>query len=368
MKIVLCVNHYAPLVGGAESVVKTIAEYLAPNHEVFVLTRRVRNRDFRNFKNYNVVEYLPGDHRLFWSKIQSISPDLVMVYSDVFDFFRHITTTHSPFRLLISLCGANWIHKNRSFANLFTRNIRNVEKIICHSEHERDYRLCSTPRLLEKTAIIPNGVHIEDFEANNKTREDLSPDILDKRWILNVANFFPGKGQMHVAKIISSLPDPENIAYIQISNDIDFAVGEKLENEWKKEVALKLKPLGITTKLLKNLPRENVVGYFKQSNVFVCGSEKEVAPLVLLECMASKLPWTAMNVGNAVELKGGRCVKTVKDRNFNCYFDDRAKKLLVNAVSDLLRNPNAGEEGYRQIQDQLRWDKILPLYSNLIEK
>ena len=218
MKICVGVNHYYPSIGGAEKVVQTIVEYLAPLHEVFVFTRKLKGRDKQHFKNYKVFEYRPGDLTGFSNKLKSINPDVLMIYSDMFDFFRPIAIQSNPFQLVIALCGANWLHTQRNYIKSLYRNANNIKAIICHSECERDYRICSDDQLLSKTVIIPNGIWLEEFDENLLKRHDLEPDIADKKWIVNVSNFFPGKGQEHAVDIISRLPDLHELAYIQISN------------------------------------------------------------------------------------------------------------------------------------------------------
>jgi len=366
MRISICVNHFYPSVGGAEIVAKTIADYIAEHHEVSVFTRKLgQKRDQRDF-SYPVYEYIAGDIVGFEKKIRDIKPDLVFVYSDVFDFFRTIATKRQPYQVILALCGANWLHSHRNYINMLYRNMRNIKAVICHSERERDYRICSTEFIKNKTVVIPNGVWLDEFDTNTKTRQDLAPDIADKRWLVNVSNFFPGKGQEHLADIFLQMPEIDQTAYIQISSDIDFDIGKVLEGRWKLATR-KLKKKGMKVKLMKNIPREDVIGFLKQSNVFTFSSEKEVAPLVLLESMASSLPWVATNVGNADDLKGGLCVRSIKDSRYHSVFDKRTKLHFVETVSKMLNTPSVGVEGRKQIEDELTWDKILPQYLSLIE-
>lgn len=366
LKIVVCVNHFYPSVGGAEIVAKTIADYISKHHNVSVLTRKLKkSRNQRDF-SYPVYEYSPGDIIGFEKKIRSIKPDILFVYSDVFDFFRNLATKRQPYQVILALCGANWLHKHRNYINLMYRNVKNIKHFVCHSTRERDYKICSMDMIKDKTVIIPNGIWLDEFDKNNKTRHDLAPGIADKRWIVNVSNFFPGKGQEHLVDILSEFTEKDQIAYIQISCDVSFDIGKTLEDRWRL-ASRKLKSRGIRTKLMKNIPREDVIGFLKQSNVFAFPSEKEVAPLVLLESMAASLPWVATNVGNTEDLKGGICIRSIKDNRYHSVFNRHVKSNFREAILKMWNNPSIGEEGRRQVEEDLNWDKILPQYLSLIE-
>lgn len=367
LKVIVCVNHFHPSVGGAETVAKTIADYVSKHHEVSVFTRKLigKNRNHQDF-SYRVYEYRVGDSAGFENKIREIKPDVVLVYSDVFDFFRALATRRQPYQVILALCGANWLYSHRNCINIFYRNIKNIKNIVCHSTRERDYKLCSVEPIKDKTVIIPNGIWLDEFDSNTKTRQDLAPAIADKRWLVNVSNFFPGKGQEHLIDIFSQLPDLDQTAYIQIASDTDFNIGQLLEGRWSL-VSRRLKKKGMKVKLMKNLPREDIIGFLKQSNVFTFSSEKEVAPLVLLESMAASLPWVATNVGNAEDLKGGICIRSVKDSRCHSVFDKRVELQFREAVLKMWNTPTVGIEGRQQIEKELTWDKILPQYLSLIE-
>ena len=366
LKIGVCVNHYSPSIGGAEIVAQTIVEHLSRQHDVFVMTRRLeQRRDLRDF-DYPIFEYRPGDIVTFDKQLKKSAPDILLIYSDVFDFFRQLVVKTYPFKLVLALCGANWLYSHRNYMKILYRNSNNIHAIILHSKHERDYKICSPERLQDKIFIIPNGVWTSEFDDNTLTRQDLANDIVDRQWILNVSNFFPGKGQEHLIKILDQLKNPEQIAYIQVSSDVDFPIGKQLEMRWRSKVS-QLKNKGIAVKLMKNIKRERVIGLFKQSNVFAFTSEKEVAPIVLLESMAASLPWIASNIGNVQDLKGGICVASMKDSRFHSAFDQRTCLGFSTGIQELLCNPSVGDEGRKQIDEKLNWDNILPQYAKIIE-
>lgn len=363
MKIGICANHYYPSVGGVEIITQQLAEYLAKDHEVFVITRRLAQKRDHSLFSYPVFEYRVGDSPWFENRVKTLSLDYLLVYSDVFDFFRQAITMKSNCKLILCLCGGNWLFSHRNFLNALYQN-RYIQNIVCNSKCEREYRLCDNDRLLNKTVVIPNGVNTQEFDTNSLSRDVLDPDIKDRRWILNVSNFFPGKGQEHLIKILDLLPNQHELAYIQIANDIDFAIGKQLESKWKI-AAREAEKKGSVIRLKKNLPREEVIGFFKQSNAFAFTSEKEVAPLVLLEAMASKLPWVATNIGNAQELSGGICIHTIKDSRAYSVFDRRVIVQFADAIQRATNNNDLGSIGREQIDKSLTWEKILPQYAQL---
>lgn len=340
---------------------RAIAESLH-NHDVFVLTRRIPGRNKASF-NHTVLEYNPKDAQNFFNLLNRTNPDVVFVYSDVFDFFRQIVKTVVRPRLIVALCGANYIYNNRSYAMLFHRQAPHIEKIICHSVFDRDYKFCSCPSLLSKTVVIPNAVDVGQFDSNIITRESLAAlyqlDV-GKQWVLNVSNFFPGKGQEHLIDVMKGM----DFEYIQISSDIEFPVGKQLEIAWKK----KIHTSGVQAKLLKNLPRHDIVALFKASDIFAFTSEKEVAPLVILEAMAARTPWVSFDVGNVRGLAGGQFTTCHKDRRFHCVISAREIELFRSQLKDTIKTPSLGNEGRKQIEKEMTWDIVLPKYKEIIEQ
>lgn len=359
MKICICVNHFYPLIGGCEVVTKQIADFVSQNHDVHVVTRRVKNRNHSEL-SYPVVEYSPGSRESFHKILQSIKPDLIFIYSDVFDFTQFVIT-NCTCKIIISLCGANWIHKNPLFGGIFLKHCHKISSIIVHSQEDRDYEFCCKNNLKHKLAIVPNGVDLSEFDDNQLSRSDLLPELSEQKWILNVSNFFPGKGQLLLLDVLNTL-DCNDFVYIQISSDIDFKIGKELENAWiKKSIKMKYK-----TKLIKNPPRSHVIGFLKQSDIFAFSSEKEVAPLCILESMAAQLPWVSCDVGNIRELRGGKIINTTKNYQYNSMFSNTVRRDFSDYIQKILKTPSKCLDGRRQVEEKFVWNKILPQYLNII--
>ena len=366
MKIAICTNAFHPLIGGCEAVTKKIAEHLSAKHKVFIFTRHVPNRNVNS--RYRIVEYQRNDKQFFFDRLLEKKFDIVFIYSDMFDFFRFFLKERWDFKLIIALCGANYTYNNKIILGSFPAQVAAVSKIVCHSTVDRDYQLCQKKNLLSKTSVIPNGVDLSEFDNNQITRQKLSKkyNIDDsKKWILNVSNFFPGKKQEWILYLFRPLYKKiDNSVYIQIASDTPFPVSQQIESQWLK---YKTQNNIQDVFLLKNIPRSDVVAFMKSSQVFAFPSAKEVAPIVILESMASRLPWAGFAVGNTIELKGGKCISCHKDRNDNCVIKERETLLLQQNIIDILNNPTEFQiSGREQVESNFTWDKILPKYEEIM--
>lgn len=366
MKIVICTNYFYPHIGGSEVVCLALAKHLAKQHQVYVLTRKIAQRKSTDVDGIKILEYATTDASILVSTLKKIQPDAMFIYSDLFDYFRHFLSNPVNTKIIIGMCGANWVHKNPGYANLFVKNLRNIHKLVCHSTLDRDYTFCQSVSP-DKTTVIPNGVDLDEFDTNKLSRADLAPEIADRVWILNVSNFFPGKGQELIPHILPLVNSSSPLAYLQIYHDLDFPLGKELENKWMIQTQ-SLRNSNIIVKPLKNISRDRVIGFFKQSNAFAFTTKKEVAPLVLLEAMASELPWVSTDVGNAKELHGGRVIHARKDSNQYSVFDNRVYSEFAGAIKDVVTNPNIAALGRKQIEHNFNWSIILPEYSYLLEE
>jgi glycosyltransferase involved in cell wall biosynthesis len=365
MKIAICTNHYAPSVGGSEYVTGEIANYLAASHEVFVFTEYMQGRDKTKLLPVRVVDFLPRQGFDFMKKLQLVNPDVILIYSDKFNFFKELAVQPVKLksRIIVALCGANYLYANASVAVAFIRNSSRISAIVCHSELTRDFGLCSDPGLVGKTHIIPNGVHLSEFE-NLRPKAALASEYnLDpsKKWIINVSNFFPGKGQHHIFSVRKQMK--QHACYIQVANDIPFSIGEMLESDWKK-----LAKGQSDVHLLKNLSRKTILSLLRASNLFLFTSEKEEAPIVMLESMASELPWVAGNVGNVESLRGGICIRLPKTFDYYSVYEKTGLQSFADAADTVLDKPTLGREGRTQVEERFNWSRILPQYQSLVEQ
>jgi glycosyltransferase involved in cell wall biosynthesis len=362
MKIAIAVNHFAPFVGGCEVVCGEIASYLSRSHNVAVITRQTAKRQGLKFP-YTVLEYSPTSLRTFLSALDHAKPDVLFVYSDVFDFLPNALAYKS--KIIFAPVGGNRLQSDTTKANLFYRSLGNIDLIICHSRYIDDYRLCQTDKAASKTVVVSNGVHVQEFNLQSK-RESFGHWIVDRKWILNVSNFFPGKNQSEIINILSRLPNPASYAYFQVAADIEFTIGQTLEARWRV-MSQRLKQKGMEVQLVKNADRQKIVDLFRLSNAFIFTSIKEVTPIVLLESMAAGLPWVSTDVGDTPDFKGGLVIKTAKNSMGQCLFDESARTRFAEGLQTVLQNQSMGDLGQVQATEEYDWKMILPRYERLFE-
>jgi len=363
MRIAICTNFYHPSQGGAEIVAKRVAEYYAQSHEVSVFTRGLMSRKDRNVGGVEIREYDPASRDGFLGSLKKWKPEFVLVYSDMFDFLLPLIQNYDG-RLSIGLCGANRLHDRPGDMNRFVECSGKISSIFVHSTVDRDYKLCQRLKLMDIVKVIPNGVDFSEFDGNKETRTSLLPKHADSYWILNVSNFFPGKGQSHILDILQQMSPPRPVTYIQVASKSDFSFCKTMEEDWNRRCSQKV--ANVTVSLQKGIPREKVVGFFKNANAFCFSSEKEVAPLVLLECLAAGLPWVSANVGNASELPGGFCIGSVRDSRGYVVFDDRLRRKFGQRLGEILYDGRTPDCDRTQVEKTYGWPSILPVYGSLL--
>ena len=359
MKIVCCVNHSWPHVGGSEKVVQQIAESAANDfsHDVVVLSRSLEKS-----LSHNNVQYIPcaPNDEAFLSQLQKLKPDHTHVYSDCFAHWgsllhgcEKISGTKS-----IALVGMNHMRESERTMMVFLRK-KDQFKVITHSDIYLDYQKCHSKGV--DISVIPNGVDLQEFDQNT-----LDFNTKGKKVVLCVSNFFPGKGQEHLVKALDLVSLNRNdFRAVFVYSSTNFMFGQILERQVKRL----LDAAKFESDFIKNMPREKVVAAFKHASVFAFPSQKEVAPLVALESQAARTPWVALPVGNIRDLKGGIVIPHagLDVRGYARYSNDVYHNMAM-AINDLLDEKeydNLVLNGRKQVEESYCWSQIGKLYNEV---
>jgi len=363
MKLGICCNFTHPSVGGSEIVCKAIAESMANTYGMDVTTFGCNvQKDFV----HNEVKYtkcLKGN--TFLNQIQNL--DHLFIYSDSFWGFEAILDNLDFIRptLSIALLGMYAMHEDDRLFSIFQDNIKHF-KVITHSNGYQDYKKCFDNKI--PVTVIPNGVDLKEFNTPDKINIREKYEIDTEKVILNVSNYFYGKGQEYLAPVCSFLQDMRegDFTLVQLSNTVKYPHDKTFLQRAKKQFI----NTNIKHKFLRDIPREDVIMFFKQSDVTVLTSLKEVSPIVLLESMASETPWVSMNVGNAQDLGGGISIP------YNNH-DQKGYKIITPVIARSLASMinvyleredcSDGRNGRDLVELIYNWDKICEQYYNIFK-
>lgn len=359
VKILICVNHFWPHVGGCERITQRLGEYfISLGHDVIVLTRWMDERASKTLNGIQIQDYKTATVDSVLRTVKSIDPDWLFIYSDVFDFARPLLSVRWRGKVALIPIGFNGLLKQPIRQTEFNNQLlKNINALVFKSKNEHLYEDILR-RCPEKIYIIPNGVDLFEFDQNNLTRFQLCPEHNEKTWILNVANFFPGKGQNYMFPILDRLLH-KDFVYFQAYAEPKHQFDTVLEAQWKTVAKKQSYPVVP----LRGLSREKLVGFFKNSNILVSTSIKEVSPNIFLEAIAANTPWVSTDIGNVGDLPGGICVKAPKDKSQQSVFHDFVIQKMSETIDAVLQTTIMTSGEYRSLYD---WKHILPLYLKLI--
>lgn len=370
MKIGIFTNFAQPFhTGGAERVVQQIAESMTNDfgNECFIFCQ------YGKYKTvFNGVQIIPVGNitdDLFINLVLSYNIDHYFIYSDwYFKFYallKNIDKLHGSFSIIplgFNRCRSHLPH-NKVLRDMFEFNSSRFS-VALHSGNYCDAAYCRDKNY--EYNVIPNGVDLAEFNNADPTRFLSKYNLHNKKIILSVGNFFPGKGQSHLLEIVQNLKNLRNdFVLCSISTNLEFAIGKKLHQEFIDDVY----SLQLPIVDLQNISRQDVIDAFTVADIFVTASEQEVSPLVLLESMAAKTPWVSMNVGNAQELDGGIIIQENTNSDGKKTFNHRTLDKYIENIQLLLNKEHycedLGEQGYRQIVEIYNWEKIKYQYKEL---
>jgi len=375
MKLGICCNFSYPSVGGSEIVIDHIAlmMYYKYGMDVTIFSFSVQVDTSHDFATVSPCKR--GES--FLRQINDL--DHIFIYSDSFWEWKTILGNIDRVKPTISivLLGMYDMLSNEKHFNLFKENRKKI-RVITHSNNYQDYKKCFKEGI--PVTVIPNGVDKSVFDRvppDFKLKYGITTDYM----LLNVGNFFYGKGQEYLADIGEKLAEKrysKDFTIVSISNSVKYPHEQKLLDKTIKMLAVKSQPRqismikrspGFEYKVLRNIPREDVLKAFCYSDVFVFTSTKEVAPLVLLESMASNLPWISLDVGNAETLVGGEVIKCrVRDgKTGHKIFNETLAEKYADWINHYLTKDREALTDYidKIVEDKYNWDNICEQYYNI---
>ncbi len=367
MKLLVCTNFSQPFhTGGAERVVQQITETLTKKGFTCVVFCQHGSSTVL----HNGVKVVPVGNlseQQFIEKVIEENADHLFVYSDWFFMWPAIlkNINRLSMKKSIGLVGMNRMRSsltaNAIVAELFRKNHESF-KVLAHAENYIDVKVCKEWGI--PVSIIHNAIDLNEFV---KSDFDFKKHygIKTNKVLLCVSNFFPGKGLEYIPQVLSRLYNKhKDFTFVFISSTLAFQPGNRLRAMVKENC----EKMNLPVRFLNDIPREHVVQSYFASDIFVFPSQQECGPIVVLEAMAAKKPWVAMNVGHIADLRGGLIVYV--DHSFDKMISFGSKQFadFYTNIDKLLSNEDIrkviGEEGRSQIEKDYNWNAIGTQYAS----
>lgn len=356
MRIGLAVGYFSPQKGGSEEVVERLAVGLSRlGHDVIVATSFHPDRDpgamvvpVREFRvSGRSATGLQGDVLGYQHFLLTSDRDAWLLYA------AQIWSTDAALPLLGSMpsstvvvpCGYSGLHKPAfgAYFRQLPEFLSNADALVYMSSSYQDYRRDISAGLGGLARLIPNGADDDEF-AEVPHREERRA-----RTVLCVANHYRLKGHRDTIRAFRRVAGPEDRLVL---------VGEVPSRDPKVSCSIDCRIAAARDHriiLRSGAPRSEVIKWYQEADVFLFGSRVEAAPLVIVEAMASALPFVSTPVGNVADFDdSGLVVPT-----------SRLAEGLETLLSDQGLRKRLGQVGRSRWDRDHRWSTIVGQYERL---
>lgn len=373
MKILFTVEYYHPHTGGAEEVVRQLAERLAlRGHEVHVATSASLERQFIKKNGVTVHSFNLGGNavrgiRGTEEEIERYQDVLRHDFDCIIWYAMQTWTTDLAFDILPQIqakkicipCGYSGLHK-ASYKKYFEElpsHLAHYDTLVHMSERTQDAVFDKTHGFEDKSVLIPNGASFEEFvETKHESLRSLL-GITTKYICISVSNHYRAKGHRFVIDAFKKMNRTDTTLLI---------IGEVPGSGWRHTAhqVLGCYPYCVTSsvfnkqiRLVSGKDRGLVLAAYKEADVFVFGSRIECAPLVMYESFASKTAFVSTRVGNVAD--HSEYVRIVQN-------PDEMAKVVNNLLDTPSKRKKLTDTAFAAWKTSYTWEKIVDLYEKLV--
>jgi glycosyltransferase involved in cell wall biosynthesis len=408
----MCCEFYAPTRGGVQKVIQEISEHLvSKGHDVTVATSALKERNFSELnkvkiKDFNItgnfVTGLNGEVKKYQDFVLSENFDAILVKAAqqwTFDALWPILDKIKSRKIHIP-CGYSGFYEEnyRTYFERMPEILKKFDHLIYYAENYRDINFAKQNGIFNYT-IIPNGA--SELEFSDRCKENFREEFeipKDDLVFLSVGSppFMKGHLETAIAYLMVELQEKSTLVLNGYYHDTHNPLAHHRSNVYceakgaitklLKKILGKYTPDNVsqffkTIKkinkqknkrvIISNLPRENLISTFFESDIFVFASHIEYSPLVLFEASAAGLPFISAAVGNAEEIAnwthGGIVYPVVKDRNGYARSDPKELAIyMAKLANDRKLRESLGINGRKYWKENFTWKKIADKYEQIL--
>lgn len=424
MKVLFCVEFYFPSVGGAQEVVRQLAERMAARgHDVTVATTRLdeRTSDIHNGVQIvgfdvsgNRVRGLQGDVDRYQNYLAGQDADVVFFYAAqqwTFDAAWQVLSTLRSKKVLVP-CGYSGLYEKtyQGYFQELPSVLSQMDAVVYHAESYRDIDFGRTLSL-DNGVIIPNGADSEEFDAPLNPAFRKSCHAGESTFIaLTVGTITGLKGHLELLKAFAQSDFGDREALLILNGNRPEASGRGVSlisrvlalfrgygtfyalRHIAKQALLAAGVKALTRDSVDawvarinhndhgrkrvmqvNLPRPQLIQAYRQSDLFVFASNVEYSPLVLFEACAAGLPFLTVPVGNSAEIvrwtRGGElCEAPVDARGFTRVDPAVLARRIESLANDPEKLQELGRRGKEASVQRFNWASLSAEYEALFQR
>lgn len=379
LKILHSVESYHPELGGMQELVKQVSERLVKRgHIVTVVTsasndRREKNINGVSIKSFNLsgnlVNGINGNQEEYLNYVlksdfdiiinwmaQSWSTDILLPHLEKIKYKKGSVVT--GFSGFYKEEYKEYFHNMKSWMKSYDINFFS-------SNNYRDINFSKSIGL-ENNVVVLNGASKSEFENNTINFRKKIGIKANKKIILHVGSLTGTKGQEEAVEIYKKAKI-KNSVLVFIGNRTDRLLGYygKIHRYIQMPVLKYLYRSNIVA--LGAQDRELIVAAYKAADLFLFPSNTECSPIVIVECLASKTPFLATDVGNIKELseltKAGEIMPTKRNEiDFGFPLINESAEQLKELIKNNSKLEELGNNGYKSFLEKFTWDKVVDDY------
>jgi len=195
-------------------------------------------------------------------------------------------------------CAMNWLFKQGKYSGMGYRLCLKFSHYLVTGSEEMKKGYAShynlNPRRIK---VMPNWINLERFQ-NQKSQPKAGPPRAEKpKTLLFVHWLSKRKGADMLVPVVKQLKNFKS----QIPNFKLLVIGD---GPHKEQLLKEIKENNLDNfiEVLGAVPNEKIVDYYGRADIFIMPSMEEGFPRVLLEAMASGVPYVASDVGAVREI------------------------------------------------------------------